>query len=329
MEVNMKTMELLPKGVTYYKANLHCHTVFSDGKMTPEEVKKHYQEKGYQVLAITDHDHYGDHRQLCDENFVAIAALETDMNQAGDMLWNYRRTWHMNWYDTCPDQDKEIKEALGRPEVPYEDMDAVNAYVEKMTKLGFLGCYNHPYWSLQTCDEYTKLKGMWGMEIYNHGCEMDGLYGYHPQAYDEMLRSGQKLFCVSTDDNHNSMAIDGGLYDSFGGYIMIGAQSLTYDGIIDALKKGSFYSCCVPDGQGEAPEILEFTRTGSHVHVKCTPADKIFLKTMGRNCHRASARPGETITEADFTLNGEEVYIRVEITDGKGRHTVSNAYFLD
>ena len=66
---------------------LHCHTVFSDGKMTPEEVKKHYQEKGYQVLAITDHDHYGDHRQLCDENFVAIAALETDMNQAGDMLW--------------------------------------------------------------------------------------------------------------------------------------------------------------------------------------------------------------------------------------------------
>ena len=50
---------------------------------------------------------------------------------------------------------------------------------------------------------------------------------------------------------------------------------------------------------------------------------------MGRNCHRASARPGETITEADFTLNGEEVYIRVEITDGKGRHTVSNEYFSD
>ena len=55
----MKTRELLPKDVTYYKANLHCHTVFSDGKMTPEEVKKNYQEKGYQVLAITDHDHYG------------------------------------------------------------------------------------------------------------------------------------------------------------------------------------------------------------------------------------------------------------------------------
>ena len=110
---------------------------------------------------------------------------------------------------------------------------------------------------------------------------------------------------------------------------MIGARSLTYDGIIDALKKGDFYSCCVPDGQGEAPKLLEFTMTGNHVHVKCTPADRIFLKTLGRNCHKAAAKPGETITEADFELNGEEGYIRVDISDGKGRHTLSNAYFLD
>ena len=132
---------------------------------------------------------------------------------------------------------------------------------------------------------------------------------------------------MAADDNHNSMAQDGGLYDSFGGYVMIGAVSLTYGGIIDALKKGHFYSCCAPDGQEEAPRILELTCTGNRVHVKCTPADKIFLKTAGRNCHRAAARPGETITEADFELNGEEGYIRAEITDGKGRHTVSNAYF--
>ena len=323
----MKTMELLPKNVTYYKANLHCHTTISDGKMAPEEIKRHYQERGYQVLAITDHDRYGNHSELCDENFVAIAALETEINQAGDMSWNYRRTWHMNWYDTCPERDAGIKKALTCPSEAYESLDQVNAYVKKMTELGFLGCYNHPYWSLQTCDEYTKLKGMWGMEIYNHGCEMGGLYGYHPQAYDEMLRSGQRLFCVAADDNHNSMAQDGGLYDSFGGYVMIGAVSLTYGGIMDALKKGHFYSCCAPDGQEEAPRILELTCTGNRVHVKCTPADKIFLKTAGRNCHRAAARPGETITEADFELNGEEGYIRAEITDGKGRHTVSNAYF--
>ena len=30
---------LLPEGGNFYKANLHCHTVLSDGAMTPEEVK--------------------------------------------------------------------------------------------------------------------------------------------------------------------------------------------------------------------------------------------------------------------------------------------------
>ena len=324
----MKTVELLPKDVTYYKANLHCHTVLSDGRLTPGQIKEHYQERGYQIIAFTDHNHYGDHRELCDENFIAIAALETDMNQAGDMNWNRRRTWHMNWYDTCPDQNREVKEALSRPQVAYEDMDAVNAYVEKMAQIGFIGCYNHPYWSLQTCDEYTGLKGLWAMEIYNHGCEMDGLFGYHPQAYDEMLRNGRKIFCVASDDNHNSMAADSGLYDSFGGYVMIGARSFTYDGVMEALKRGDFYSCCAPDGQEEAPRILEFTLEGKHVHISCTPAEKIFLKSEGRNCHRAAARPGETITEADFELDGEEGYIRLDISDGKGRHTVSNACFL-
>ena len=38
-----------------YKADLHCHTVFSDGNDTlPESVERHY-ELGFDILAITDH----------------------------------------------------------------------------------------------------------------------------------------------------------------------------------------------------------------------------------------------------------------------------------
>ena len=36
---------LLPQEGTFYKANLHCHTTVSDGKRTPEEIKKEYMEK--------------------------------------------------------------------------------------------------------------------------------------------------------------------------------------------------------------------------------------------------------------------------------------------
>ena len=37
---------LLPVGENLYKANLHCHTDISDGKMTPEEVKEKYKALG-------------------------------------------------------------------------------------------------------------------------------------------------------------------------------------------------------------------------------------------------------------------------------------------
>ena len=43
------------------------------------------------------------------------------------------------------------------------------------------------------CRDYQQLMGLWAMEIYNHGCEQEGFYGYHPQAYDEMLRAGGRL----------------------------------------------------------------------------------------------------------------------------------------
>lgn len=37
---------LLPSKGRFYKANLHCHTVLSDGHLTAEEVKRAYMERG-------------------------------------------------------------------------------------------------------------------------------------------------------------------------------------------------------------------------------------------------------------------------------------------
>ena len=49
-------MEIIKRGAPQYKANLHCHSTLSDGKLTPDELKAAYKENGYSVLAITDHD---------------------------------------------------------------------------------------------------------------------------------------------------------------------------------------------------------------------------------------------------------------------------------
>lgn len=39
-----------------YKVDYHIHTYYSDGTMKPTEVVRHFSEKGYDMIAITDHD---------------------------------------------------------------------------------------------------------------------------------------------------------------------------------------------------------------------------------------------------------------------------------
>ena len=40
----------ISKDKKQFKANLHCHSTISDGKLTPEELKEAYKAQGYSVL---------------------------------------------------------------------------------------------------------------------------------------------------------------------------------------------------------------------------------------------------------------------------------------
>jgi len=44
--------------------NLHAHTFLSDGELLPSEVAVRYQDKGYKVIAITDHADYSNIKQV-------------------------------------------------------------------------------------------------------------------------------------------------------------------------------------------------------------------------------------------------------------------------
>ena len=49
---------LLPKDGNFYKANLHVHSTYSDGRWMPKEIKKAYMEKG--LIIFTDPDYSGE-----------------------------------------------------------------------------------------------------------------------------------------------------------------------------------------------------------------------------------------------------------------------------
>ena len=74
----MSRIELLPASGGSYKANLHCHTTLSDGRLTPEEVKARYLSEGYSVVAFTDHNVLVDHSDLNDGHFLALTGIEVD-----------------------------------------------------------------------------------------------------------------------------------------------------------------------------------------------------------------------------------------------------------
>jgi len=39
------------------KGQLHIHTIFSDGRLTPQEASDTYEDLGFDFIVITDHDH--------------------------------------------------------------------------------------------------------------------------------------------------------------------------------------------------------------------------------------------------------------------------------
>jgi hypothetical protein len=151
------------------------------------------------------------------------------------------------------------------------------------------------------------------MEICNYGCIAGGHDEYNAKEYDDMLRSGKKLYCIATDDNHNKRD------DSFGGFTMIKAQRLEYAAITIALMKGNFYA-------SQGPEIYELWFEDGYINIICSDAKQIVMTTAGR---RHDIAKGEPINQASFKIEPDDVYIRITVTDMHGKHADTNAYFTE
>ena len=76
--------ELLPEAGHFYKANLHCHSTMSDGKLTPEQLRDAYRAQGYSVLCITDHEYLLDHCNLNLPDFLMLTGDELYIKSSKD-----------------------------------------------------------------------------------------------------------------------------------------------------------------------------------------------------------------------------------------------------
>ena len=329
---------LIPHEGAFYKANMHMHTTVSDGKMTPEETKAFFLEKGYSIVAFTDHEALLPHNDLTDDKFLAITAVEASINDDWPGGHVHNRCYHLNLYAKNPNAvsypvydaryiwpDHAInfvsEECAAVKYKRHYSIDGINDLIKKARDAGFFVSYNHPVWSLQRYPDYAGLTGLWGVEIHNSGCNRIG-YNESTQALDDLLHLNENVFPLATDDAH---CID----DCAHGWIQVKAEKLEYDTVIAALENGDFYA-------STGPEIHELYIEDGIVHLSCSHARQIFLRT-----ERRYARMIRNSSEAHFDINGfitasenepamrYRPWFRLEIFDESGASAVTRAYYVD
>lgn len=329
---------LISRNGKFYKANMHTHTTVSDGKLTPDEAKELFKSMGYSIVAFTDHEVIVPENQLRDEDFLPITSYEISIGQP----WGtFSKCYHLNIYMPEPERTwsdtfclRNVREAwlpLVTEEMSRHGVESrrytkefVQSTIDTANREGCLVSYNHPVWSNQDYTDYSGLRGLWGVEWHNTECIRMGYYDTM-QPIDDLLREGERVFPLATDDCHNRASYGGG-------WLMVRSRALDYDSVFDALRRGDFYS-------SNGPAIKSLYYEDGKVTVKTSAARQIRL-VSGQRITRTVNGDKKLVTGATFDLNnlveskanapeGREIYFRIEVTDKAGKCAVTRAYFLD
>lgn len=332
-------MYLISPDKKQYKANLHCHSIHSDGKHTPEELKEIYKRYGYSILAITDHETPKAHNDLTDPDFLMITGYENYIRPGDSSYDIYNLEVHLNLFARDPENETMIcynpgyckymsaedqeKLAKAGSERPREySREYINEFIRTANENGYLVAYNHPYWSMESEEDILSYEGLFSVEMCNYSSYLLNHLEYNAALYDKILRSGKRIFCHSSDDNHNKHPEGQPEWDSCGAFTMFLLDDLTYDNVIDAMDKGEMYSSM-------GPVFHEISVEGDQIHIECSEVAAIYMYFGSKTPRRIYAEPGQTLTVADFTIDPRAQYIRVSVVDREGRFADTRGFFRD
>jgi len=302
-------------GKKMLKGALHVHTNRSDGDYSPEKQIRYYYEHGYDFIAITDHKIYNYKNYAPDVPITIIPGFEFENVFE---THNGFRQFHTvclgpekgkgNPYE----QDEEIPAGTAKNQEEYQK------YLDEIHANGNLTIYCHPEYSGTPARLFEKLEGDIAMEIYNSGSHVYANMDKDAMYWDELLGQGKKLYGVAADDCHTK-------YERCLSWVMVNADN-NVDSILDALKRGAFYS-------STGPVINDFYVEGENITVECSPARKIRCNCDDirfRNIYPGGDKnqPG-TITRGEFEYESGQPYARVSVIDENGKIAWTNPIFFD
>ena len=297
------------------KGNLHCHTTRSDGKASPEELLRIYAENGYDFTAVTDHMVYNYKNFAPDTGILVIPGMEADRNLANEN----GRCFHTVFIGPEEDsngfwQDERFSTGFVKDQTEYSEKILRDTYAKNNMVI-----YCHPEWSCTPYTSFHKMEGIFAMEIWNSVCAMEWGCDKNAYGWDDILRTGRRIWGVASDDAHDPKFMAHG-------WVCVNAEK-NVDSVLTALREGAFYA-------STGPEIYDFTVDDSAIRLKCSPvSEKRFISDM----LFPRIKTGEGITEVTLELTPpnwintdrlKEHYIRAEITDAEGKRAWTNPIFL-
>lgn len=223
-------------GYNVYKADLHTHTVYSDGWVTPQFRVKEAWLDGLDIIAITDHIEYRPFENEM-KGYLAVGdQVEPDLNTAVKLAQKEAENWDIfiipgteitrhgttvGHFNALFTQDNNKV---------YHD-DPVQA-IRNAKNQGAIVMHNHPGW-IRTSIDYTEAERIAYDEGLIDGVEVMNFYEFYPGIIDRVRE--RNLFIAANTDVHASTAEDFNSNGFMRPITLIFAQERTESGIREAL----------------------------------------------------------------------------------------------
>ena len=274
------------------KAGFHCHTVKSDGGLTPEQTIARYQSKGFHCVGITDHCQV----TIVDVNNGFLSLNSTENGGNPDII------------------GVGVKSAVD-PDLPLSER------AHMLAEQGGFTVAAHPTHCGVLPAAYVECDDLMAMEIYNAYCDSAYTNGYAIELWDMVLGQGKRIFGVAGDDAHLNPK-KRCYSDADLGWIEIWAHALTQESVLEALKQGAFFST-------QGPTFRRIVVEQAAIRIECSPVISVRWRTFGSTGFVDHARNNSEITSSALPeWYRPNKYVRIELVDHEGKKAWSNPFFV-
>ncbi len=316
-------------GYTWFRGDLHAHTVYSDGNWTIKGLLDFAENNNLDFLSITEHNTFAHHAELDSlaKDYKNLLVLR------GEEVTTYGG--HFNVWGLPKNELIDFR-------VAPKDALRLQTIVNGVHRLGLLASLNHPTALCGGCDwSYGDWAMMDAVEIWN------GAWDFQDEAalkkWDASLQKGEKITAIGSSDTHvaplteNKNGLAAGVPTNHAGM-----KSLRQNELLAAIKNGRVWISASSANYG-----LEFSAfNGSRINIgdagvslngkirlsfkaKNFPVGgKVSLISDGQILQMKKIENAEYIFTKNFIVE-KDMYFRLEIRNEAGAMlALTNPIFL-